>query len=177
MSVQVADVLAFLVGRSAAPSSFGAQLSRLRDGLTQTPDPFRARDDIENQLLTTAVVLRCMDDFYAKREFPGPYKILTKLQDNGNSDRPQGAIALGILRAFQERSKGSEETGLVAVYNYLSVIAPEAVPPAPKNTELLQAFREGTAKRARHFAAEAYADSLLALGQHVKVFNRREARK
>ena len=39
--------------------------------------------------------------------------------------------------------------------------------------DLLQAFRSESAKRARAVACEAYADALLALQNHVRIWNRR----
>jgi hypothetical protein len=183
MSVQVADVLDHLVARSASPSSFGAQLDRLKYGLQPTPDPFRARDEAENHLLEQATLLRCVSDFSSKEEFvvlprqrkaaAAGYKLLERIHIA--SKYPQGGIALGILRAYHERSTQSQERGLVEVYNFLFAIAPTVCPPLPKQeTDLLQAFRSGNAKRARTLACEAYADALLALQQFVRVWNARQ---
>lgn len=180
MSILVSDVLDFLVSKSAAPSTFGAQLDRLKYGVHVAPDPFRAREEAENHLLQQAALLRCIDDF-AKRDvfhsqtrqrtgIVGSFKMLSKFQQVAN--RGQGEIALGILRAYQEWCTQSQERGLAAVYNFLVGIAPSVAPPLPKG-DLLQAFREGTAKRARAAACEAYADSLLALQYHVRVWNKR----
>lgn len=188
-AVQVADVLDHLVARSAAPSNLGAQLDRMRFGIQTTPDPFRARDEVENNLLQQAQLLRCIDEFSARHEFSmttrqratsaAGYKVLDRLQKA--TKRGQGEIALNILRAYHERvtcSIGqSQERGLLEVYNYISSIAPEAVPAPPKDTEdLLMAFRTGGAKRARNMACEAYADALLALQNHCRVFNKKERR-
>lgn len=183
MSIHVSDILDFLVGRSAAPSTMGAQLDRLRFGLHSTPDPFRARDEVEANLLHQAVLLRCIDDFSNRHEFTvtargnkatgSGYKILDKIQRS--TRRGQGEIAICILRAYHEWATQSQERGLLEIYNYLSSIAPEAVPTPPKNEpDLLQAFRTNAAKRARALACEAYADSLLALQNHVRIWNKQE---
>jgi len=166
----------------------GAQLDRLRFGIHLSPDPYRQRSEVEDQLLQQAVLIRCIDEFTRREEFSvttrqrsaaeGGYRALTRIQDKATIHRPQGSIAVGILRAFQERSRGSQECGLVAVYNYVQSIAPSVVPPPPKGDEdLLQAFRTGHAARARKFVCEAHADSLLALQDHVRVFNKRERKK
>ena len=184
MSVSVNDILDFLVAKSAAPSTMGAQLERLKYGVQLAPDPFRARNEVEDNLLAQAAIIRCVDEFAAREELDiharprAPsvvgYKALTKIQEHANPWRSKGKIALDVLRAYQERNKGSQECGLVAVYNYLEQVAPSALPPPPKNdADLLQHFRTGTAKRARNLACEVYADSLLALQYHVRVWNKK----
>lgn len=186
MLIQVSDVLDHLVTRyAAAPSTMGAQLERMRYGVHSTPDPYRARAEAEDHMMQQANLLRCIDEFTARNEFSVPargpgsgncgYKILEKFQKT--TRRGQGAIAISILRAYQERCTQSQERGLVEVYNYLASIAPDAVPKPPKgDQDLLQAFRTETAKRARALAAEAYADSLLALQNHVRIWNRKSRR-
>lgn len=159
----------------------GAQLDRLRYGVSITPDPFTARDEVENHLLQQAGIIRCIDAFARRKEFDGEsrhpkaiteYKALVKIQKHTFGFKPQGEIALGILRAYHERCTQSKERGLLEVYNYLRSIAPVAIPPPPKEIEdILQAFREGTAKRARSISCEAYADSLLGLQRHVRLWN------
>lgn len=159
----------------------GAQLDRMRFGLATTPDPFRARDDAENQLLEQAALLRCIDDFALRQDFRS-YKVasiskLEKIQKATNPRLPQGYIALNVLRSYQEWSTNSQERALVAIYRYLSTITPDAIPTPPKGEEdLVQAFRLGKAKRARDLCAEIYADALLALGGHVTTWNRRKQR-
>lgn len=164
----------------------GAQLDRLRFGLQTQPDPFRAREEVESHLLQQAVLIRCIDDFERRVEFAIPkrgpsvsqdgFKTLEKLQKA--SHRGQGEIALGVLRAYHERCTSigmSPERGLLEVYNYLLAVAPSVVPSPPKDeTDMLQAFRLNTAKRARSLACEAYADALLALQRHIRIFNARE---
>lgn len=183
MAIQVSEILDFLVGRSAAPSTMGAQLDRLKYGLHSSPDPFRARDEVESNLLHQAVLIRCIDDFAGRHEFAVPargsqatssgYKILERIQKA--CKKGQGDIALHILRAYHERCTQSQERGLLEIYTYLSQIAPMSVPTPPKDTiDLLQAFRSNEAKRARAIACEAYADALLALNNHVRIFNKLE---
>lgn len=188
--IHVNDVLDFLVSRSAAPSSFGAQLDRLRYGVQLQSDPHRQRNEVEDHLLNQAVLLRCIDRFAERQEFSvstrqrksadAGYKALTKIHES-NRTLSQGFIALSVLRAYQERAKkGAEEPGIVAVYNYIVSIAPDAAPPVPmpKNgKDLAETFRAGQAKRARAFACEAWADARLALEEHVRVFNKAEAKK
>lgn len=181
--VQVADVLDFLVAKSQAPSTMGAQLERLKYGIQIAPDPFRQREDVESHLLKQAGLIRCVDDFADRQEFNPPrkvdsagYKIILKIQKETRPQRAQGAIALGILRAYHERCTGvnNQERGLLEVYNFILSIAPRVVPSPPKNTDdLLMAFRTGTAKRARATAAEGYADALLALQNHCRVWNKK----
>jgi hypothetical protein len=177
MTIRTDDVLHHLVARSAAPSSFGSQLDRMRYGISTKPDPFRARDDAESQMLEQAGLLRCIDAFAYREEFRSSnttnFKKLEKVQRASRPRHCQGTIALNVLRAYQEWSTQSQERALVAVYQYLATIAPEACPPPPKNEpDLVHAFRTDKAKRCRTIAAEIYADALLALGQHLTQWNR-----
>lgn len=179
MSIRTDDVLHFLVARAGAPSSMGAQLDRMRTGTVGKPDPFRARDEAETQILVQAHLLRCLSEFAEKAEFRPtiPYKALEKVQKHTFPRLSQGYIALGTLRAYQEWSTSSSERGLVAVYHYIGTLAPTAVPPPPKNEpDIVQAFRTGKAKRARGQAAEVYADSLLALGGFLATWNKRRTK-
>lgn len=192
--IHVQDILDHLVTRYAsAPSTMGAQLERMRYGVHSTPDPHRARAEAEDHMLKQANLLRCIEAFETRQEFfsgvsvrgrgassAGGYKILEKIQKA--TKKGQGAIAMGILRAYHERvtcTRGqSQERGLVEVYNFLASIAPDAVPKPTKSAEadLLQAFRSGTLKRAHELACEGYADALLALRQHVEIWNRAKER-
>ncbi len=182
MSVTVDDVLHNLVARGGTPSNMGAQLARMRDGITAEPDPFRARDDAESGLIQAATLLRCISEFGNREEFSvatrqrvataAGYKVLEKFRHV--SKRGQGEIALGILRSYMEWSTKSQERGLYAVYGYLAGIAPSITPPPPKDcTDVLHAFRTGEAKKARNLAAEAVGDSMLALQTHVRLWNKR----
>lgn len=175
MSVAVNDILDHLVARSAAPSTLGAQLDRLRYGTHSAPDPFRARDDAENHMIQQAGLLRCISEFTSRQEFGTKYGTIEKLQKG--SGLPQGYLAIGVLRAYHEWctcQQSSQERGLIAVYQYIHGVARNAVPEPPASElDLLQAFRTGKAKRARGMSAEAYADALLALQAHVQVWNRR----
>lgn len=175
--IRLDDVLHFLVAKTCAPSSLGSQLDRLRLGFVPTPDPFRARADVEDKMLADAVVIRCVDTFSLRQEFvptSGNYNVLQKIQNKTTPPLGQGNIAVHILRAYTERSFQSSERGLVAVYQYLSSIVPTMAPPNKDDLDLLQAFRQGQAKKSRALSCEAYADSLLALQAHIKVFNKKE---
>jgi len=174
--ITVDDILHHLVARSAAPSTMGAQLDRMRFGLSSQPDPFQARDDAESRMMDQAALLRCMDHFATRQECRGKNamecKMLARIQRF--TRMPQGAIALAVLRAYQEWRTYSDARALVAVYNYVRSIAP-AVTPNPPDGDIYQAFRTGEAKKAVAFAAEAVADSLLALQQHVATWGKRNA--
>lgn len=173
MTISVDAILHFLVARTNAPSSFGAQLDRLRFGIHTPPDPFRARADAEDAMLATAALLRCLDDFKGRADFGPEYKALQKVQLKSSPKLDQGYIALGALRAYHEWSSQSQERGLVEVYHFVEKCAPGYAPPPPKDEpDVLQAFRTNKAKRARSKAAEVYADALLALQQHVRKWNR-----
>lgn len=185
--IKVPEVLDFLVAKSCAPSTMGAQLDRLRTGVHLTPDAFRQKSDVEDHLLAQAVLIRCIDQFSKRESFStstrqrkaadAGFKVLTQISESAKS-RSQGSIAVGILRAYQERSTASPARGLVAVYEFISSITPSLVPPLPKDIkDVVVAFDKGTAKRARSFACEAYADALLALEGHVRVFNKKEKSK
>ncbi len=173
MGVTVHDVLDFLVSRGATPSNLGAQLERLRDGTTGTQDPFRARDEVESSMLRLATIIRCVDEFGDRMELSPKGQQIEKI--NRFAQLPEGAVALGILRAYHERPS-SPERGLVEIYRFLARIAPRGVPTIPKECDdLLQAFRDGHAKRCRFAAAEAYADALLGLQYHVRLFDKRQS--
>lgn len=187
--VHVNDILDFLVAKSAAPSNFGAQLDRLKYGVQLQADPHRQRAEVEDHLLQQAVLLRCIDTFAGRQEFSvstrqrkaadSGYKAISKIQESAKL-YPQGQIALQILRAYHERArKGAEDPGLVAIYYYVSKIAPEMAPPLPalkSGEDLATAFKAGHAKRVRSFVCEAYADALLALTEHVRVFNKKQGK-
>ncbi len=179
--ITVDDVLDAFVSRGGyAPSSMGAQLERMASGISSSPDAFRARDESENAIMRQAGLLRVIADFGARKEFRERFETLKKLQRATRPTMDQGAIATNVLRAYHERSTRSKERGLVAVYHYLTTIAPDVCPSPPKTArdvdDLVQAFREGTAKRARNLASEAYADSFLALESHLRIHNRKALR-
>lgn len=175
MKVTIDAILHFLVARSAAPSTMGAQLERMRFGVQATPDPYRARDDAEATMLDQAQLLRCLDDFLKKHDFGSQYKALQKVQLKSSPKLDQGYIALGALRAYHEWSTSSQERGLVEVYRFIEKISAGFLPPPPKDEpDLLQAFRSNKAKRARSKAAEVYADALLALQAHTKHWNKKK---
>lgn len=180
MTLKVDDILHFLVARTSAPSSMGAQLERMKNGCSTAPDPFRARDEAESAMLEQANLLRAMDEFEKRDEFRSSnrndYRKLHEAQRKcATSGRiPQGKIALGVLRAYQERATTSQERGLVEVYRFVRSIAPKSMPPPPKDEgDLAQAFRTGKASRSRDDAAEIYADALLALGTFLQSWNKR----
>ncbi len=171
MSVSVHDILDFLVSRGGTPSNLGAQLERLRDGTTGTSDPFRAREEVETGMIKLAGIIRCVDAFEARDTLSPKGQAIEKI--NKHVRIAEGSIALGVLRAYHERPS-SPERGLVEIYRFLARIAPRGVPTVPKECDdLLQAFRDGDAKRCRFIAAEAYADALLALQYHVRVYDKR----
>jgi len=170
--ISVHDVLDFLVSRGGTPSNLGAQLERMRDGTTGTQDPFRARDEVETSMLRMATIIRCVDEFEARLELSPKGQQIEKI--NRFAQLPEGRVALGVLRAYHERPS-SPERGLVEIYRFLAKIAPRGVPSVPKECDdLLQAFRDGNAKRCRFAAAEAYADALLGLQYHVRLFDKRQ---
>ncbi len=172
MSISTADVLDFLVSRGGTPSNLGAQLERLRDGTTGIQDPFRSRDEIESNMIRMANLIRCIDEFEA-RPVLSPRGEKTK-DLNKYARRDEGSIALGVLRAYHEWASSSPERGLVEIYRFLAKIAPNGVPAPPKDShDLLQDFRESKAKRCRFLAAEMYADALLAMQYHIRVYNDR----
>lgn len=172
--VRVESILDLLVSRSCAPSTFGAQLDRLRYGLSNTPDPFRAREDAEANMMEKAGVMRCLSAFSERGEFRTKtisYKGLERVQKATYAKLPQGHIAQEVLRAYQEWVGMGQERALAMVYGYLNRVVPELAP-EKASLDLVQSFRDGKAKRARDFAAELYADSLLALEAFVRVYNR-----
>jgi len=169
--ITVHDILDFLVSRGGTPSNLGAQLERLRDGTTGTQDPFRARDEVETSMMRMATIIRCVDEFGQRPELSPKGQAIEKV--NRFAQLPEGAVALGVLRAYHERPS-SPERGLVEIYRFLARIAPRGVPSIPKECDdLLQAFRDGIAKRCRFVAAETYADALLGLQYHVRLFDKR----
>lgn len=184
MTIRTDDVLGFLVADTVTPSSFGAQLERLKYGLNTTPDPHRARDDAEANILEQAELLRCIDDFKAVQEFrpatarADGYNTLEKIQRATSPRLSQGTIALNILRAYQQWGTQSSERALVAVYGYVRMVAHRVVAPigATDAVAATQLFREGKAKRARLRAANAYADALLALGSFLMKRSRKRTR-
>ena len=171
MTINLNDILDFLVSRSAVGSNLGAQLEKMRDGTSSQSDPFRSRDEVEANMIRLAGIIRCVDAFAAKQEITPKGQAIEKI--NRTPQFAEGSIALGILRAYHERSS-SPERGLVEVYRFLAKISPRAVPSIPQDCDdLLQAFRDGNAKRCRFIAAEAYADALLGLQNFVRIYNKK----
>lgn len=155
----------------------GAQLDRLRYGTAAAPDPFRAQSEAEDRMIADATLLRCISEFSAKQELRATTQTLEKVQKASYARMPQGAIAIEVLRSYQEWSTKSQERGLAAIYQYLQRVAPSITPALPLNPaedDLVTMFRKGKAKRARDFSAEAYADALLGLGKFLSTFNRRK---
>lgn len=183
MRVTIEEILHFLVADTVTPSTMGAQLERLRFGLTTTPDPFRSREDAEAHILEQAEILRTVDAFKAVQEFKpstpkaAGYRTLDKIQRGTLPRLCQGTIALNALKVYQQWSPTpqNEARALVAVYGYVRSIAPRLTPPlSDHNVELAtQAFREGKAKRAKALAADTLADSLLALGSFLQKRNKK----
>lgn len=172
--VHIDDVLNHLVADTIVPSNFGAQLDRLRYGLTGAPDPVKARRDAEDRLLEQAGILRVVDGFAKVEQFRASspmgesYKALEKIQRHAR--RPQGQIATGVISAYQKWvTNAGHERGFLAVYAYLAKVAPAITPPVELEFDkALQSFRDGTARKAREFATSAYADSILALAAYLK---------
>lgn len=169
------DVLDMLVGRTVTPSSLGPQLERLRDGVSVEPDPYRAREIQHWKLLHDAELYRCLDRLCDQERCtfskltPTIEKLAKRLR------RPAGAIAVGIMRAYQERATSSQERGLVEVYNYLRRLDPTHFPPLLHDEhDAVQAFRVGKAKAARRRALELQADAYLILQKWVDVWNSRK---
>ena len=178
MNIRLDDILHHFVARTGAPSTFGAQLDAMRVGTASTPDPFRSRSQAEDRLLETAGILRCVAEFTGRQEFRSngrtSFKALQKVQKAATHVMlDQGVIAHHVLRAYQEWSTSSQERALAAVYQYLGRIAPSVIPPLPSSeADLADAFKAGKSKRARDFAAEIYADSLLALSAFLTQYNK-----
>lgn len=122
-------------------------------------------------MMRMATIIRCVDEFGQRIELNPKGQAIEKI--NRFAQLPEGAVALGVLRAYHERPS-SPERGLVEIYRFLARIAPRGVPSVPKECDdLLQAFRDGNAKRCRFVAAETYADALLGLQYHVRLFDKR----
>jgi hypothetical protein len=133
----------------------------------------RAQSHAEDKLLSEAPLYTFLLDFAKRDAFGLEYKTLHKIQLKSNPRLAQGYIASGILRAYHERCTSSgEQRALVAVYEYIAKIAPRILPKLPAGEkDFLQAFRSGKAPRAHDLAAQAYADALLALKDHVRLRN------
>lgn len=176
--IDIEHILDSLVSSGGyAPSSMGHQLERMQLGISVPSDTFRARDESENAMLRQAVLLRTISEFSARKEFRERYETLKKIQRGTRPEMEQGRIAIAILRAYHERATRSKERGLVEVYRIIGGLALDVVPAPPASArdvdDVVQAFREGTAKRARAISAEAYADSYLALAQFLRVQNKK----
>lgn len=168
----VDEILHFLVADTMAPSSFGAQLDRMKFGLSPNINPFQARDDTESSIMRNAEILRVLREFSEVQEFrPASsrtvgFRALSKIQRGASGPIRQGQIALGILRSNQP---WSGDRGLVEVFWFLRKIAPKACPTLDLTTlDAVQAFREGSAKRSKALASEALADAILALGSFLR---------
>lgn len=182
MTVTVDALLGFLVADTLAPSTFGAQLERLQYGVSSTPDPFRARSDAEDTILEQAELIRCLDAFAAIREFrpatarSDGFKTIEKIQRGTHPVMNQGMIALGVIKAYEKWGRSKDMRALVAVFDYVRSIAPTKCPSLTRDVhEAVQLFREGRAARSQELAASAYADALLALSGHCRLWSRRKS--
>lgn len=166
--IHMDEVMAHLVADTIVPSTFGAQLDRLKYGIHGHADPVKARKDAEDHILEQAELIGVIDRFAKIDQFRPAYKLLEKIQRHAR--RPQGQIALGVMGAYQKWvTNAGNERGFLAVYAYLAKIAPSISPPvAPEFDKALQSFRDGSARQARDYAAGAYADSILALSAYLK---------
>lgn len=193
--VKLSDVLDFLVGVSAIPSNFGAQLEAIvakrstpeasrtvcytesLDAKT-TKQPVidaRAVSRMEDELIERASVIRCLQEF-ADLQTGYPLKerrALSRLHRRV-SHRTQGELALRALYAYQKWGSNSPERALAEVYAWSRRI--QHLEPGDVFM-LAQEFRGGEAKRAREEAAELYADSLLVLSAWVGAWNARHGKR
>lgn len=178
------DILSFLVSEGLTPSSFGAQLDRMKFGLSSSPDPFRARDEAEARIMEQAELLRTIEDFKAVPEFRpttsrgSGYASLEKVQRAVPGRPCQGSIALAVIKAYQTWGVRSPERALVAVYALIRQVAPRLAPPLDGDVDdMVQSFREGKAGRARTLAVNVYADAILALGIWLSKRNKAKAKR
>lgn len=194
--VKLDEVLCFLMARTHAASTMGAQLDQARAIYHGGPnhsafgtagemhvkaplhDVFKAQERAEASMLDGISVARCVDGLGQVREarILKDRPAMARLQ-KACPERGQGELVIGCLRAYEEWRLKSPERGLAAVYTWAGTLAPLAYPVAlpEEHDTLAQAFREGAAKKARSRASELYGDSYLCLAEWVVHWNMRRS--
>lgn len=173
--VSLSDVLSFLSSDAQSPSTFGGDLERARDGIVGIQDYVRQQAKAEEQILSRAAVIRCVDALIANSnlsDIGAPcgdirrFASKCKIRD--------GAAVVAVLRRYQPWATSWPESGLVAVYEWMRSQSKQ-LPPVDLSGEstAAQAFRVGKANRARSASAKLVADAITAISLWVERWNKK----
>ena len=172
MAVTVDHIRYYLTSRSQVPSPMGSQLEMMRTGVLASRSSSAAKsitleaaDRRESEMLRLAEIGRCVQALadvqtVAFVDVPAVHRLARR------SGRAEGAIIVGVLRAYQEWSTRSEERGLSAVHLWLRGQDGADI------DDVVQAFRENKGSRARRTALCLVSDGLVALERWVRIWNR-----
>lgn len=173
------EVLEHFTSRSMVSSGMGAQLERLRDGMsggTTDPQVTQSRDEIRR--LRVAGLLRCTDALHAYRSirWVDCEDIRRFARKAGMGD---GATVCSVMLAYQPRATGWAKQGLVDVYRWASAAVPTlrqlpAVAEVEVDKAVAQLFREGKIPYAERLAASLVADAHVVLREWVERWNKRD---
>ena len=187
--MSVDDLRAFFLAETTAASTFGAVLERARDGTLGTTGggtAAAAQGRAEAAMLRMAAVGRCAAALAAVRTIRFiPCADVAAIARTTSA--AQGALVVGILRAYEPWATSSIEAALAAVWAYLwrvrgggtgvypnCITAPGTARPLRViDASLAHAFRHGRARVQRRRAERALADAEAALTVWVAVWNRR----
>lgn len=186
--LSVDDLRAFFLANTGAPSTFGAMLERARDGTLAIAGGASAEalTRAEAGMLRMAAVGRCAAGLAAVRTIRFiPCADVAAIARTTSA--AQGALVVGILRAYEPWASHSTEAALAAVWAYLwrvrgggSGAYPNCVTPTGTvrplrvvDESLAHAFRHGRARVQRRRAERALADAEAALTVWIAVWNRR----
>jgi hypothetical protein len=183
-AITLDDILYFLMAKTTVSSGFGAALERARVGLSGRPKKGSGQASCvaasesasqETLLLKAASISRCVTVLAGveKVDFepcPDLRRFATQAKMN------EGEVAIGVLRAYQERCTQSEERALAEACIWLIKHVPGFEITLKSEDDLAQDFRQGRQKRARGKSLCVLADARLVLAKWVVLWNRQRMR-
>lgn len=170
--VSYEELLASFESRSMVASSLGAQLERLRDGVSGgSADYVRAQGREEMARLHAAGLLRCVEALATYRSIRwGECECDTTRRVAKRAGLGDGAVAVHVLAAYQPWATSWSMRGLVAVHQWHCSVDPSVKPLA---TDGAQRMREGKAKAVERVTASLVADAQLVARGWIERWNRR----
>lgn len=183
MTVSIHSLVELTTSRTLSPSTMGAQLAVIQDGITTPTATSSDSVGAITRTLDTASILACMDGLIAR----GPptngkwgkvYPALAKLRSVSSLDgtyMPMGYLTVKVLRAYQEFGVRNPTRGLVRVYRWMSAVAPKQYVAIDGSEDeqiaSFMALATKDVKAAKSVAADVYADAYLAAETFVAHWN------
>jgi hypothetical protein len=192
-AVSVDEVLCVLAARTNAPSAMGEQIDRMQESahaaslaaagedlpkIHEYRDAWHAQENAENRIMRDIAVFRCLDTLACTENVRGLKGLPTLVRlSKAVRHRTKGELVIQCLRAHAMWATQSKERALAEVYVWAHGHAPDLFPAVNhKESSLWQAFRVGSANKARQRASNVYADCYLVMADWVAAWNRRQIR-